>query len=145
MDIIKLDLTTLLFQIANFLLLLFLLNVILFRPIRKIMAQRREETGALEGAINDYLNQSNDKEKGIEEGMAHARKEGFVAKEDLKNEGFGEEKAVLQSAHSTAEEKIAKAREEMESRLSDVRKDLEIQMATFSKELAEKVLGRSVQ
>ena len=35
-------------QIANFLVLLFVLNLIAYRPIRRIMSQRREEMDALE-------------------------------------------------------------------------------------------------
>ena len=35
-------------QIANFLLLLYLLNLILYRPMRKILNQRRGEVGSLE-------------------------------------------------------------------------------------------------
>ncbi len=34
---------TLIIQIANFLVLLFLLNIILYKPIRKILGQRQEE------------------------------------------------------------------------------------------------------
>ncbi len=34
---------TMFLQIANFLVLLFILNLILFRPIRKILAQREDE------------------------------------------------------------------------------------------------------
>ena len=45
---------TLFIQIANFLLLIFLLNIVLYRPIRKILRERRDEEDALQGMINDF-------------------------------------------------------------------------------------------
>jgi len=135
---------TLFIQIANFLLLLFFLNVLLFKPIRSVITQRKEEMDSLQEAIEDYQNRSDNNEKGIEEGMALARKEGFVEKEKFKDAGLGNERAILQEVNSSVEEKLGKARSEMEMKMSDVRKALEDQVAGFSEGLAEKILGRSV-
>jgi F-type H+-transporting ATPase subunit b len=132
-------------QIANFLLLLLLMNIFLFKPIRKILARRKEEINSLEGTIEGYQNRSDQDEKGIEEGTILARKEGHKEKENLKGQGLELEKGVLQKASSSAEEKIGNAKQEIENKIGDVRKALEDQVASFSEELAEKILGRSIQ
>jgi F-type H+-transporting ATPase subunit b len=132
-------------QIANFLLLLLLMNIFLFKPIRKILARRKEEINSLEGTIEGYQNRSDQDEKGIEEGTILARKEGHKEKENLKGQGLELEKGVLQKASSSAEEKIGNAKQEIENKIADVRKALEDQVASFSEELAEKILGRSIQ
>lgn len=132
-------------QIANFLLLLLLMNIFLFKPIRKILARRKEEINSLEGTIEGYQNRSDQDEKGIEEGTILARKEGHKEKENLKGQGLELEKGVLQKANSSAEEKIGNAKQEIENKITDVRKALEDQVASFSEELAEKILGRSIQ
>ncbi len=132
-------------QIANFLLLLLLMNIFLFKPIRKILARRKEEINSLEGTIEGYQNRSDQNEKGIEEGTILARKEGHKEKENLKGQGLELEKGVLQKASSSAEEKIGNAKQEIENKIVDVRKTLEDQVASFSEELAEKILGRSIQ
>jgi len=136
---------SLLIQIGNFLLLVFLLNVFLYRPIRRIIAQRGEEMGSLEHVIEDYQKKSDESEKGIQEHMALARKEGFQTKESLKMEGLEEEKGILHESSSTVDEKITKARSEIDAQVEGVRKALEEQVAVFSMELAEKILGRNVQ
>ncbi|HDZ23019.1 MAG TPA: hypothetical protein ENH70_00595 [Desulfobacteraceae bacterium] len=136
---------SLLIQIGNFLLLVILLNIFLYRPIRRIIAQRSEEMGSLEEAIREYQDKAEKNEKSIQENMVLARKEGFQVKESLKMEGLEKEKGILQKSSSTVEDKIRKARSEIDSRVSDVRKILDEQVAVFSKELAEKILGRSVQ
>lgn len=136
--------STFFFQIGNFLLLLLLLNIILFRPIRRIMIRREEEVNSLQKAIEDYQGRSEQNEKNIEEGMVLARKDGFAEKEKLKGTALEEEKAILQGAGSSVEQKLGKAKSEMEMKMADVRKALEDQVTGFSTELAEKILGRSI-
>lgn len=136
---------SLLIQIGNFLLLVILLNIFLYRPIRRIIAQRGEEVGSMEHAIREYQEKAEENEKGIQEQTVQARKEGFLVKESLKTEGLEKEKGILQESSSTVEGKISKARSEIDEQLEDVRKILDEQVAVFSKELAEKILGRSVQ
>lgn len=135
---------TLFIQIANFLILLILLNVLLYRPIRQILARRQKETGALEKDIESLQGKSDETEKGIEEGLILARKEGFKEKEVLKGQGMEEEQGVLQEASSTLEGKLTQARTDLEKRMADVRQELEEQVSAFSTELAEKILGRTV-
>ena len=136
--------STFFFQIGNFLLLLLLLNIVLFRPIRRIMIRRDEELDSLQKSIEDYQGRSEQNEKNIEEGMVLARKDGFTEKEKLKGAGLEEEKVVLEGANSSVEEKLGKAKSEMEMKMADVRKALEDQVSGFSTELAEKILGRSI-
>ena len=136
--------STFFFQIGNFLLLLLLLNIVLFRPIRRIMIRRDEELDSLQKSIADYQGRSEQNEKNIEEGMVLARKDGFAVKEKLKGTGLEEEKVVLQGANSSVEEKLGKAKSEMEMKMADVRKALADQVAGFSTELAEKILGRGI-
>jgi len=136
---------TVLIQVANFLLLLFLLNIILFKSIRGVLAKRDEETNSLQRAIEDYLSRSEQNENSIEDGKVHARKEGSAEKESLKALGVEEERGILQEAASSAEEKVGIAKKEIEMKIADVQKALEDQVTVFSNDLAEKVLGRSIQ
>jgi F-type H+-transporting ATPase subunit b len=135
---------TLAIQIANFLVLLFLLNLILYKPIRRILEQRNEEIRALETTALEYQDLSLEREKGIEAGMIEARKAGHSEKEGLKAQGTEEERKILEKANSTAQQRIGQARGDTESKMAEVRKALEDQVAVFSRELAGKILGRGV-
>ena len=42
------------FQIANFLLLIWVLNIVLYRPIRNILIQRRDKVNGLEEGIQTF-------------------------------------------------------------------------------------------
>lgn len=135
---------TLFIQIANFLVLLLVLNIFLFKPIRGILKKRHEETSQLEKVIEDFQNRAEQNENGLEKNKVLAQKEGQAEKGNLKARGLEQEKGILQEAGSSAETRITKAKEEMEGKIAEVRKALEGQIANFSGELAEKILGRSV-
>jgi len=136
---------TLILQIANFLVLLLILNVILFKPIRKILARREEEMASRRKTIDDYRGRAEQSEKDIEEGKILARKEGYAAKESLKGQGLVEEKGILQEAGSAVEQKLDAAKKEIEAKVAAARGALEGEIAAFSNELAQKILGRSIQ
>ena len=135
---------TLVFQIANFLFLLFVLNIILYRPIRKILGQRGNEVVSFQEMIEDFQGRSEKGAKTLDENMAGARSQGFKEKENLKSVGLEEEKAMLQQAISSAEEKIGKAKGEIAQDTAQARRSLEEEVRVFSQELAEKILGRSI-
>ena len=135
---------TLFIQIANFLFLLFLLNVILYRPIRKILGQRKMEIQVFEGDIGELQAKSVQYEQELEENAAGARNEGFKEKEALKGEGLEEEKGLLDVAMASAAEKVDQAKEEIGRKIGEARRSLEEEMAAFSQELAQEMLGRSL-
>ena len=62
----------------------------------------------------------------------------------LKKAGTEAEKEILQEAISSAEAKIGKAKDEIDRSMTGVRQSLEDELNMFSKELAEKILGRNV-
>lgn len=136
---------TLILQIANFLVLLLILNLILFKPIRRILSQREQEMSSRRKTIEDYQGRVAQREKDIEDGKVQARKEGFSTKEGLKNQGLEEEKRILQEAGAAVEKKLDAAKKDIDAKLVAAREALEDQIAGFSKDLAQKILGRSVQ
>lgn len=135
---------TVFIQVANFLFLLLILNIILYRPIRKILDQRKKEMNSFQTMIEDFQDKSAQYENDLEENRTEARKEGYKEKEDLKNACLREEKDLLQEATSLADEKMGQAKEEIERKRKDARRSLENEVEVFSHELAEKVLGRSL-
>ena len=95
--------STVFIQIANFLILLLILNFMLFRPIRDIISKRDEEISGLEKSLEDLEQLYGNKERGIEEKMVQARKEGFLEKENLKSEGLKEESTIIKKASEAIE------------------------------------------
>ena len=135
---------TLWFQIANFLLLLFLLNIILFKPIRNILNKRKNEEDSLQETIDELQSKTDHYTTDLEESVTKARREGFQERENFRTEGLEEEKDVVNAANVSAEDKIIKAQEEIEARMAKAREALQQEVDHFSRELAERMLGRSL-
>ena len=142
MDIIP-DITVFI-QIIQFLILLFVLNMVFYRPIRRVLSQRSDKEKDLHESIEDFREKSDQNIKGLEESYKGAREEGSKEKDKLKTTGSAAEKEILQEAISSAEAKIGKAKDEIDRSMMGVRQSLEDELTMFSKELAEKILGRSV-
>jgi F-type H+-transporting ATPase subunit b len=130
-------------QIANFLFLLFLLNIIAYRPIRRILAKRTEEMESMQQHAEALQEKFDENEKTLQENIVQARREGFNVKEGIKQEGIEEEKGMIQEAASKTFKKLNKAREEIDKNLISVRQTLRGEVDQFSQELAQKILGRS--
>jgi F-type H+-transporting ATPase subunit b len=135
---------TLWIQIANFLVLLFILNIILYRPVRKILGKRKDEIDSFEGMIGDFQDKFSRHAKELDASRIEARNSGIKEKGVQTDQGLEEEKDLVQEASSSSEEKIGKAKEELQERLADVRQSLQAEVEGFSQELAEKILGRSI-
>ena len=135
---------TLFLQLANFLFLLFILNILLYKPVRQILGKRKAEVNGLQNSVSELEGNANRIAGELEESTVKARKTGYEEKENLKNQGLEEEKALLKEAASASGERIGQARTEMGKKLLEARGALEKDLSLFSKELAEKILGRSV-
>ena len=74
-------------QIINFLIILWILNLILYRPIRNILRQRKEKIDGLETTIDTYNEDAQEKDKAFAQGIKDARAKGLNEKEALLQAG----------------------------------------------------------
>lgn len=141
---LQIDFPSLLMQIFNFLVLLFVLNFILYRPVRSILKKRREDMASSQEMTENFLRKAQKYSQEYDFFLESTRREGISEKEDLKNEGLTLEKDMLQETYSSVEEKLANARKEIILTVEEARKSLQEEVEIFSKELVKKVLGRSI-
>ncbi len=140
---LKIDIS-LLIQIANFLFLLFILNLILYRPIRRIIATRNSKLNSLKQSIEELNEKYQKAKEEFESRRIAVSREAYQEKESLKSEGLNEERKLIDQANGEAAQRLKSAREDISGKIADIRKSLEAEIDNFSRELAEKILGRSV-
>ena len=131
-------------QIANFLVLILILNFVLYKPIRRILGRRREEISTLQGTAEEYGSKAVRCGEQLEEQLVLARGEGRREKEEKRAEALDLEKKIYQEETSKSGQRIEKARAEIEVQIGDASRSLEKEIGVFSKDLAEKLLGRSI-
>ncbi len=135
---------TLYAQIINFLLLVFLLNVVLFRPIRNGLRDRQAKLLAQEAEINVLADQGRSLEDEIKEELAAARRAGAGARETLKQEGAQAEATLLEEVKRQVEMEWATVEKKIKADMAKARKSLQTQTQSFAQLLATKILGREL-
>ena len=135
---------TLYAQLINFLLLVFLLNVVLFRPIRNAIKDRQAKLLAQEAEFNLLMDQGRSLEDEIKEKLAAARREGAGARETLKQEGAQAEASLLEEVKRQVEVEWATVEKKIKADVAKARTSLHKQAQTFAQLLATKILGREL-
>jgi F-type H+-transporting ATPase subunit b len=135
---------TLYAQIINFLLLVFLLNVVLFRPIRKALRDRQAKLFAQETEINVLTDKGRSLEDEIKEELAAARRAGAGARETLKQEGAQAEATLLEEVKRQVELEWGTVEKKIKADMAKARASLQKQAQSFAQLLATKILGREL-
>jgi F-type H+-transporting ATPase subunit b len=130
--------------IINFLLLVFLLNLVLFRPIRKVLKERQAKLDAQAADISLMQTQGQGLAREIKEKLAAARREGAGAREALKQEGAAAEAALLAEVKRETDLEWSRVEQQIKDDLARARKALKAQIQSFAQLLASKILGREL-
>jgi len=130
--------------IINFLLLVFLLNLVLFRPIRRILKERQAKLDAQAADIGLMQTQGQGLASEIKEKLAAARREGAGAREALKQEGAAAETALLAEVKRETALEWSRVEQQIKDDLARAREALKAQIQSFAQMLASKVLGREL-
>lgn len=135
---------TLFVQIANFLLIIWVLNIVLFRPIRKILIQRKEKVTSLEQNVEASDKEAKEKNEAFDSGIRDARAKGLNEKSVLLNEAADEEREIVDKINQKAQADLAEVREKIAKDAEAVRASLQKEIDTFASAIGEKILGRAV-
>lgn len=129
-------------QLANFLLLLFVLNIILFRPMLRLFQEREEHTT---GFLNDAKVMDKEKDEvlsQIDSKLAGARDRAKAVFEKFSTEGIEIQKLAVDSAQNEAVEINRKSKEEIETATDKARAALKADIQNFSQRIVEKLVGK---
>lgn len=131
-------------QIANFLIIIWVLNTILYRPIRNILIKRKEKITSLEQNIEKLDENAAEKDEAFLSGVKDARTRGLSEKEILLKQGAEEEKKIIEQINKKAQANLAEVREKISKDVENVRASLYKEIDTFANAISEKILGRAV-
>lgn len=133
-----------LIQIVNFVFLIWVLNILLYRPIRKILAQRKEKIDGLELSIETSDKDALEKDEAFSVGIKEARTRGFKEKEALMQQAMDEEKKIIADINSKAQVELAEIRNKIKSEAEAARESLQKEVDNFADQICQKILGRAV-
>lgn len=131
-------------QLINFGILVFVLNVFLYKPIRKVLADRRqvidsarEKTVSVDAEVQSKMAQ-------YEARLHEAKTEAGARRAESLKIAQAEEAAVLEKARKLASESLASIRQKVAKEAGEARELLKKQAEVLSGDICEKILGRSL-
>ena len=135
---------SLIIQIVNFLALIFILNAILYKPIRKILTQRKEKINGLEQGIENLHQESDEQDTALKNGMKEARVKGMQEKDALMQEASDREKEIIGEINAKANAQLKAVRDRISTEKGEVKSALLKDVDAFAAAISEKILGRTV-
>jgi F-type H+-transporting ATPase subunit b len=133
---------TLVVQLISFLIFLFVINRVMFRPLRRSMQDREHY---IEGIRMDIRAA----EKKLEKTMQEAREEDAAVRNagrqmmaEMEKQGKAEAGKIITGARQEIDGLGRKARQEINAQIADVRKTIVAEAEKLSSSVMEKVLGR---
>ena len=133
---------TVIVQLISFLIFLFIINRVMFRPLRDTMLKRDHHVKQIQDDITHQENQLRTLKTKISERESSVRSEALEMKKKLGDSGNQEAAAIL----STTRQEIAvlrkKSAQDVENKVSEARKSLEQESQGLVSDVMEKVLDR---
>lgn len=131
-------------QIVNFIFLIWVLNIILYKPIRNVLLQRKERVADFEQSIEASRRDVEEKDEAFSLGIKEAKAKGLKEKEGLLQIASEEERKIIEKINEKAQADIANVRVKIAEDAESARKSLQQEVDTFADAIAQKILGRAV-
>ena len=130
-------------QIVNFLVLIFILNFVLYKPIRNILRQRKAKMEGLADRISSTAKEAEDKNQAFSDGIKNARAKGQKEKEALVLKAAEEERLIIDDINSKARADLEDVKAQIAKDAGSVKQELEKEIDTFANTISQKILGRA--
>jgi len=141
--VINLDLAFV-FQLINFLVLVLLLNVFLYKPIRKVLAERAEQISGAKARAVEVDKEVQDKMALYEARLRDVRAKAGEERAAMVKDAQAEEAQLVDKARKEATDSLTTIKTRIAGEVAAAKGLLTEQAGALSLEICEKVLGRSL-
>lgn len=132
-------------QMINFLVLIFALNLILYKPILRIMEKRKKLMQETDDEIKQFNETVGERVATYEDKLRTAKLDALNLKNDILKEGADQAKSLIEGARSEIPAIMEQFNEKLSKEISDAKRMLDSQSRKISGEIADKLLERSAQ
>jgi F-type H+-transporting ATPase subunit b len=137
---VSLDITFLI-QMVNFLVAIFVLNLVLVRPIRKILKERRDHVQSFIAESEKFNNTADTRLTNYAEELEAAKSKAAEQKERIRQQGVDSEQNILGSAQNEAQGILQKSRKDIEREVQEARQVLRGQIGSLSGKVVARLLN----
>ncbi len=132
------------FQLVNFLVLVLLLNLFLYKPIRKVLADRAEQISGAKAKAVEVDREVQEKMALYEARLREVKVKAGEERAAMVKEAQAEEAVLVEKARKEAANSLSDIRNRVAREAADAKEILKEQARSLSFDICEKVLGRSL-
>ncbi len=136
---------TILVQMVNFIILIFILNALLYKPILGIIGKRKQKMDESDSEIKRMNQTVEQKMAEYEEKVRLAKVDAMEQKNAIVKEGSDVAKGIIDAVRGEIPAMMEQFHAKMGKEVEEARAILHSQSQKISLDIAEKVLGRSIQ
>jgi len=140
---ITIDITVVI-QIINILILIVVMNAVLYKPVRTVLAKRKEKLAELANAIETFKKNAELRKEEINRKLNDARRRAKEEIEKAKGEAQATTSESLAKTRQQAQENKTAQINEIQNQFNAAQQQLSGQIDSFATEMAAKILGRSI-
>jgi len=132
------------FQLINFGILLLILNIFLYKPLRKVLADRRQVIDSARDKAASVDREVQEKMASYEARLQGAKTEAAGLRAAAFKQAQAEETVLIEKARSQASDSLNSIRSKVAKESVEARTVLITQAEALSDEICKKILGRSL-
>ena len=136
---------TMIIQLIIVLSLMGILSQILFKPFLGILQERKDRVKRAEERARDLQHRSEELMERYRESIAAAHAQGATIREKIRKESLAKEMEILQKDMEEANRLIQEMKMKINDEMETARSGLQSRAQNLSREIAERILGRSLQ
>lgn len=131
-------------QMVNFLVLLFVLNSILYKPLQRILKERSHTINSARTAAKDLQADIDTKMEQYQQQLQSAKTAAAEERASLKKAAAQQESEILSAAHAKATERLQVIKEKVSEQASEASVTLKDNAKVMAGDIATKILGREI-
>jgi len=131
-------------QLAILLILMAALSQIVFKPFLHVLQGRKDWVEGAEKKTRELQQRTAELMEQYRDSMNAAQAQGAAIREEIRKEGLAREAEVLQKAMEDSNRFLEEMKGKIQGESQAARAGLRLRAQSLSKEIAEKILGRSI-
>jgi F-type H+-transporting ATPase subunit b len=135
---------TLFLHIAIILVMVFVLNATLFKPINRILEEREKRTRGRTGEARDILQRVEEKMAQYENTLREARAEGYRLMEQERTAAMNERQAKLSLVREDINRLVTEQKQSIQTQVEEARATLERDARRLAAEIGAQILNRPI-
>lgn len=132
---------TMLFQLVNFFIALYVLNILLIQPIRSIILERKAKMDDLAGEAEAFDREAAERLAAYQAELTRARQDANATREQARAAALSEQQNIVGTAAKDAQAHLAEAQAAIKAEADAARAALRKQVKGLADKLAARVLA----